>query len=435
MNLSPEQLYAFELFKQKKNIFISGPGGTGKSALINHIYNYTLENLHNNIQICAMTGFAATQINNKATTLHSWSGIGLGKGELDAILKKIRRVSIKKGNWLSAEILIVDEVSQMSKRLFEMLDEVAQRIRRNKNPFGGIQLVFVGDFYQLPPVGDGDEPDSSKYCFESEKWFQIFPIENSIILNQIFRQTDKQFCKMLNQIREGKISKKSFEILKSHINRDKGENNLIIPTKLFPTRRQVDFINEKEMNKINDESKCFEMKFITDNKLDKEECMRSLNYLCKNIAVPQKIYLKKGSQVMNVINMETGRGNKLVNGSRGIVTGFQSQSGYPIVKFNEGFEEVIKPYNWVHEMNQNMAVAQLPIILAWALTIHKAQGTTLDMAEMNIGNDIFEVGQTYVALSRVKTLDGLYLNAFDPTKIKIHKKVTDFYSKFKVSFS
>lgn len=433
MQLSTEQQYALELFKDRKNIFISGPGGTGKSALINNIYDYT--NKYRNIKICAMTGFAATQINNQATTLHSWAGIGIGNGDIDNLLKKIRRLSNKKDNWLSADILIVDEVSQMSKRLFDILNKIGQSIRKNKLPFGGIQLVFVGDFYQLPPIGNENDIDSSKYCFESEEWFNIFPIQNSIILQQIFRQSDKQFCKILNQIREGKISKKSLEILKSYINRQNEDNNLIIPTKLFPTRRQVDSINELELNKINDESMCYEMIYILDNQMEKEECMKSLNYLCKNIPVPQKIYLKKGSQVMNIINMETGRGNKLVNGSRGIIIGFQTETRYPIVKFNEGFEETIKPYNWVHDTNQNMAVSQLPIILAWALTIHKSQGSTLDTAEMNIGNDIFEVGQTYVALSRVKTLNGLYLNAFDPSKIKINKKVIDFYSKFKVSFS
>jgi len=431
MQLSEEQKRAFEIFKSGKNIFITGPGGTGKSALIKHIYKYVMEETKKNIQICAMTGFAATQINNKSTTLHAWSGIGLGNGDLEFNLKKIRRVSIKKGNWLNAQILIVDEVSQMSLKLFEMLDGIGKRIRRNKNYFGGIQLVFVGDFYQIPPVGDDDDPQTSQYCFESEIWENIFPVENTILLDKIFRQSDLEFCKMLNQIREGKISKKNYEKLKARVNLPLRPDQDIIPTKLFPTRRQVDQINYSQMAKIQEEGRKFEMKYSPDKNLDLEECMKLLKYSCKNLAVPETISLKMGSQVMNVVNMETGRGNRLVNGSLGIVTGFQESSGNPIVKFNEGFEEEIKPYTWVNEINQNMSVSQIPLILAWALTIHKAQGTTLDMAEINIGSDIFEVGQTYVALSRVKSLEGIYLKDFDPNKIKIHNKVKHFYSKLK----
>ena len=428
MELSPEQNKAFELFKSGKNIFISGPGGTGKSALIKHIYQYVIDETKKNIQICALTGFAATQINNKATTLHAWAGIGLGTGDLESNLKKIRRVSIKKGNWLNAQILIVDEVSQMSLKLFNLLNAIGKRIRRNKNDFGGIQLVFVGDFYQIPPVGDEEDPSTGQYCFESEDWETIFPKENCIVLEKIFRQSDESFCKLLNQIREGKISKKNFEILKSRVNVPLQNDQEIIPTKLFPTRKQVDQVNTKEMMKLNCNGKSFQMKYTPDKNLEEEECMKLLKFSCKNIAVPETIFLKIGSQVMNVVNMETGRGNRLVNGSLGIVTGFQETTGYPIVKFNEGFEEAIKPYTWVNEINQNMSVSQIPLILAWALTIHKAQGTTLDMAEINIGKDIFEVGQTYVALSRVKSIEGIYLKDFDPSKIKIHNKVKNFYS-------
>lgn len=431
MELSKGQEKAFSLFKEGKNVFISGPGGAGKSALIRHIHQHVMDHTNKNIQICALTGFAATQIHNKATTLHSWAGIGLGNGDLESTLKKIRRVSIKKGNWLQTNILIIDEVSQMSLKLFELLNNVAKRIRRNKNAFGGIQMVFVGDFYQIPPVGNEEDPESCKYCFESEEWDSIFPLENCIVLDKIFRQTDEDFSSMLNQIREGKISKKNYQKLLNLVNRPLNPSCPIIPTKLFPTKRQVDAVNQCEMEKIKDESYSFEMKYTMDKSLPIEDSTRCLDYLCKNIAVPKTIYLKQGCQVMYVVNNETGRGNRLVNGSCGIVTGFEESSGFPIVKFSEGFEEVIKPYSWVHETNQKLAVSQLPLILAWALTIHKAQGTTLDMAEIDIGNDIFEVGQTYVALSRVKTMEGLYLKAFNPSKIKIHKKVMDFYSKLK----
>ena len=181
MELSPEQQLAFNLFKQGKNLFITGPGGTGKTALIRLIVEYSKQN-NLAIQVCAMTGCAAVLLNCNAKTLHSWAGIGLGKGRIDEQTEKIVRNKLKLKNWLSTNILIIDEVSMLSKKLLLLLDSIAKRAKKNPfTPFGGIQIIFSGDFYQLPPIGQKDEPDTSDFCFESPLWRILFNRENNII--------------------------------------------------------------------------------------------------------------------------------------------------------------------------------------------------------------------------------------------------------------
>ncbi len=177
--MSPEQKLAFEKYKSGQNVFITGPGGTGKSAIIREIYKYATQREHN-IQVCALTGCAAVMLDCKAKTIHSWAGIGLANGDIDTIVHRVDKNFFKKKDWRKTRTLIVDEVSMMSKRLFDILDIVGKTVRNNHSrPFGGIQLIFCGDFYQLPPVGiNTEDPDNSRFCFESENWFHTFPKEN-----------------------------------------------------------------------------------------------------------------------------------------------------------------------------------------------------------------------------------------------------------------
>ena len=164
MELSKEQQFAFDKYLQGKNVFITGPGGSGKSALIRKIYIHSY-NINKSIRVTALTGCAAILLNCKATTLHSWAGIGLGIGSQDSIIQKIKRNKFAYAIWKATDILVVDEVSMLSRKLFDLLNAIGKSLRKNNKPFGGIQLLFSGDFYQLPPVGDKDEPETMQFCF------------------------------------------------------------------------------------------------------------------------------------------------------------------------------------------------------------------------------------------------------------------------------
>jgi len=275
IELSEEQTISFDKYIQGENIFITGPGGTGKSTLIKEILEHA-KSRGKNIQVCALTGCAAVLLNCKAKTIHSWAGIGLGVGTIESIVKKIIINNYKKKTWRKTDILIIDEISMMSQKLFETLDKVGKATRQSVKPFGGIQLVFLGDFYQLPPIGDKEEVDTTKYCFESLSWNKIFTKENTIQLKKIFRQKDECYSKILNQIREGRLKKSSNELLLSLVkketrveNEDENEtvksNELLssfVPTKLFPTRNKVDAINEKEMGLLTTPEIEYKLKYI-----------------------------------------------------------------------------------------------------------------------------------------------------------------------------
>lgn len=434
--LSPAQASVLEAFKKGENIFVTGPGGTGKTALIKHLFRHAKEN-DKNIQVCAMTGCAAVLLGCEGTkTLHSWAGIGLASGSIEEVSKKVITTYLKAIVWKKTDILIVDEVSMLSKKLFDMLNYIGQRIRRSPHlPFGGIQLVFSGDFYQLPPVGNHEQADTREFCFESLKWNETF---HSIIqLTAIFRQKDESYCKVLNQIRVGKLSKSSYQKLIGRVkdfpseiecpDGDEPKNTIALrPTILMAKRKDVEFVNQRELRAIVGETNTYNIGRVGDLTSLKSACENELKYLENNIIADKTLVLKVGSQVMCVANLDMEGPFPIVNGSQGIVTSFVNK--IPMVKFNDGQTRLIGEHTWVSENYPKLGVKQIPLILAWAITIHKAQGATLDLVELDAGNSIFECGQTYVALSRVKSLSGLYLRAFDPQKIKINRKVQLFYN-------
>ena len=426
-SLSTEQSIAIDSFNKGKNIFITGPGGSGKTFLIKQMVNISKQK-DKNIQVCALTGCAALLLQCKAKTLHSWAGIGLAKDEIDIIIERVKRNKTKRNRWKEVDILVIDEISMLSKNLFELLNEIAQRVRRNNLPFGGIQLVLSGDFYQLPPVFK-NKNEASGFCFESNIWSSC--VDQSIVLKKIFRQNDERYVKCLNQIRQGKISRKSLEALKNRLNVP-FDDQLIKPTKLLPTRKKVDTINSSEFNKLDNETRIFEIvrekeeiktfeAVIKQNAYSAENVKNEYIYLENNIMAEKVLELKVNTQVMCIANLN----ENIVNGSQGVIESFVGD--FPLVVFKNGIRQIITRHTWMSENIPGLCVKQIPLIHSWAITIHKAQGVTLDTAIIDVGKNIFECGQTYVALSRVKSLDGLYLSNFDVTKIKVSKKVSNFY--------
>jgi ATP-dependent DNA helicase PIF1 len=445
MNLSPEQQLALDEFNQGKNIFLTGPGGSGKTELIKRMV-LASEASHKRFQVCALTGCAAVLLNCKAKTIHSWAGIGLANGSIEEVVRKVIGNKYKIAAWNKVDTLIIDEVSMMSLKLFEILDLIGKKVKKNlMKPFGGIQLVFSGDFYQLPPVGSANEYGSSAFCFESERWSTTF--DTTIKLQTIYRQTDQVYSSILNQIRVGKIYKSAFDKLNERVNKPLPENSLFKPTILLPRRKDVDLINitelenlgETEQNKYNIKRILPSELMAANEKFKKIEPSLSMSlsdlqkeaeysFLENNIMADKEIILKKGSQVMCIANIDMESPKPIVNGSQGIVIEFVG--GLPVIQFNNGEKRVVGYHNWISENTPSIGVKQIPLIHAWAITIHKSQGVSLDLAQIDVGSNIFECGQTYVALSRVKTLDGLYLTAFDPQKIKVDKKVQEFYTHF-----
>ena len=436
MELSLEQQQAMTSFESNKNIFLTGPGGTGKTALIKKMVE-SCKAKGRKVQVCALTGCAAVLLNCQAKTLHSWAGIGLANGPADLIVKRVVTNKFKASAWKKIDVLIIDEVSMMSQKIFDMLDIIGRVVRKIPNsPFGGLQIIFSGDFYQLPPVireeDQQNDVTAACFCFESPQWQTTF--NETIHLKKIFRQTDVAYTTILNQIRIGKLYKSSLDILTPHIGKPLPAT--FVPTILLPRRRDAELINAAELAKLTGEEKIYSMapietlpesakKPLPDISFEQKEMEQ--NYLMNGIMADKVLVLKKGAQVMCIANIDMESSEPIVNGSQGIVIDFVGSM--PVVQFNNGARRNVGYHTWNSENVPSIGIKQIPLIYAWAITIHKSQGVSLDMAQIDAGSNIFECGQTYVALSRVKSLQGLYLTAFNPQKIKVNKKVQDFYAK------
>jgi len=457
-SLSSEQKYAFGKFAQGRNVFVTGPGGTGKTRLIQFMVEYM--NAHGRPhQVCALTGCAAVLLNCKAKTIHSWSGIRLGKGEINDVVNRVIRNRCIAKNWRGIEALIVDEVSMMSSKMFEMLDQIGKAIRKNPGkPFGGIQLIFTGDFFQLPPIPDYEDPMSGQFCFQHPKWAATFKSSDCIELTTFFRQTDPAYISILQEVRRGKISEASADLLEQRVNkRPTDQKDGIVPTKLFPIRSKVDYINDAMYSKLGGDERIYQIAVKTNAKthidsgnpftfeetarcaeLTQEQMSREVDLLISSLLTEKVVRLKLGTFVMCSANLDVERG--ICNGSQGVIVDFaevilqedlaQKSVIVPVVRFANGVTMRITPHARQSEEYPCIVVSHIPLCLAWALTIHKIQGATLDMAEMDVGKTVFAEGQTYVALSRVKTLDGLYLSEFNPLKIKANPLVSEFYRSF-----
>jgi ATP-dependent DNA helicase PIF1 len=442
--LTDEQLAVIDHLLEGENVFLTGSGGVGKSYLLSAIYTEfpglkrrfmaakgaAVPKLPR-IQMCALTGCAALLLGHKAKTLHSWAGIGLGKGTVSELYTKIRRNQKAMRNWLCTDLLIIDEISMMTAELLDKLNQIAKKVRSNRSPFGGIQILLVGDFYQLPPVNKSDE--QTMFAFESAAWKEC--ITSSIELTVIQRQKDEVFQKVLKEARVGKLSKESCGILTEREGRD-WRGNKIRPTLLFPRRAEVDMINDSNLRALTGRRYTYNARLVYDGKVPDgftetdEGFQRALSYFDSDAAYSKQLELIKDAQVMLIANIDPDSG--LVNGSRGVIVDFCPSTELPIVEFLNGIKRPIGNHTWPIEDYEFVSRSQVPLRLAWASTVHKAQGTTLDSALVDIGSGVFEYGQAYVALSRVRNLDALYVYDFDPLAFKAHPKVLEFYKNITI---
>lgn len=450
-HLNPGQRQAFDAIAEGRNIFLTGPGGTGKSFLIRLLYDLLPRKTGKSVALTALTGCASLLLHPKAKTVHSWAGIGLGREPvplLVASLKKSRRACLR---WLQADVLVIDEISMMTPELFEKLDQVGRKIRRNEHtPFGGLQIVAVGDFYQLPPVVRhselGEEKQETSFVFESPLWASLRFTTHE--LTQIERQKDEEFQRVLNEARIGELSKKSLKFLAKRMGLDY-KSQPIQPTMLFTRRAQVDTINMSYLKKLTTERRAFKASTLfqpiaatagmsqTDPLIQK-----AVAKLDNDAPYEPELIVAIGAQVMLLTNLDHDLG--LVNGSRGVVVGYgaapetddkkkqddtqiDSALLVPIVQFKNGTKIPIAHATWEVPDMPGILRKQIPLKLAYAITIHKCQGATLDCALIDVGGKTFEFGQAYVALSRVKDADSLYIHDLEQTAFRAHPKVAQFY--------
>ena len=425
-NLSLAQKQVVYGLEDGDNIFVSGPAGVGKSYLLSYIKkNYADYGL----AMTASTGIAAVNIGGQ--TLHSWAGIGLGNLPADEIIANLmspKMTRIRK-RIRAAKILAIDEISMVSAKLFDLLDEVFCAVRKNERFFGGLQLLVFGDFLQLPPVLSNDHERESEeiFAFQSLAW-QRGNFKN-VILDQVFRQKDHDFVNLLNNVRFGKINQDDCQILAQ---RQKLPDlaNEVKPTIIVTHNYLVEKINNKKMAQIDQKEHKFEAIFAGDKS--------KYDFLIKNCLAQVNLTLKTGAQVMMLKNTYQSQG--ISNGSIGVIRGFSAKKGYPIVEFKNGQIITVAYEEWSldeydelkKEFKMRAKTAQIPLNLAWAITVHKSQGMTLDAIYCDLTNS-FAKGQIYVALSRVKTLEGLFIKGLDLSKLQVDERILEFYDNLTAS--
>lgn len=434
MPLNPDQQAAFEAVQRGDNIFLTGPAGAGKTFLIRHIVQWA-QSEKRKISVAALTGCAALLLGFRAKTLHSWAGIGLGRESVDTLVASIQKVKSVKARWRSTKILIIDEISMLTTELFEKLDAIGRIIRQNNAPWGGIQLILCGDYFQLPPVVkglSGESMSAGRFAFESPKWTEAKLVP--VLLKRIERQTDSEFQTILNECRVGAPSARSIEILKTRQGLD-WKSLLIRPTLLFSKNADVDAINEKNLAALGKPLYTYTVTTlivppnpesdVMDPYPTPDEIERCVARLDNDASYMPTLTLCVGAQVMLLTNLDVEGG--LVNGSRGVVVDIRAADNVPIVQFRHGSPIPVEPKQWVSNENSRVTRNQVPLRVAYAITIHKSQGSTLDCALVDIGSSTFEYGQAYVALSRVRNLESLYIWNLVPSRIRAHPTVVAFY--------
>lgn len=425
VHLSAEQKHAIKLVDNGANIFITGAAGVGKSVVVNELKSH-LSKHNRKFYIVAPTGIAA--LNVGGCTLHSWAGVGLAKGTEEECYRDALRRRKNVTWWQQCEVLIIDEISMLDPFLFRKLNYVAQKIRNTKIFFGGIQLVAVGDFFQLPPVmkDHSHNPEALEFVFELQEWKDNF--KKCVLLTKVHRQTDVQFARLLSEIRQGQLSDAGAQLLRSRIDAKLASPNGILPTRLFPTRAEADATNRIELISLPGEEHLFKRKQSNFGIVSTAQRDAIYKKLDDNLQVDIELRLKVGAQVMLLVNLNVADG--LCNGSRGVVVDFDEETDWPLVRFTNSQVLLVKPAVWTEtapDRKWSASTTQVPLKLGFAITIHKSQSLSIDLLEICLAK-VFERGQGYVALSRARTLAGLSLTGdFDPSIFHPHPKVTAFY--------
>ncbi|WP_117882923.1 AAA family ATPase [Aureibaculum luteum] len=397
-----QQEKALAILKSGKNVFLTGSAGTGKTYVLNEYIKY-LRARKVPVAVTASTGIAATHMNGM--TIHSWSGIGVKEHLTQGNLASMKAKKYLKKNLGKAEILIIDEISMLHKNQLNLVDRVLRYFKDNQDPFGGIQVVLSGDFFQLPPIGKYNEKSRDKFSFMSEAWVNAnFSV---CYLTEQYRQSDSSLNDILNEIRTGNVSQQNLQILKEATEHTLEKKE--VPTKLFTHNTDVDKINTEHLVELEGRTKTF--------KATAKGNIKLIDTLKNSVLASENLQLKIGAKVMFVKNnSEKG----FVNGTLGKVTGFNAE-GHPKVKLSDKRIITVEKEDWSIQDDHNKVLAsfsQFPLRLAWAITVHKCQGMTLDEAEIDLSKT-FERGQGYVALSRLKRIENLQLKGFNEMALMV----------------
>lgn len=443
ISLNQKQQIALDNVKLGKNVFITGSAGVGKSMLIKEIRKWCQEE-GKEVMVTATTGVAAANVNGM--TLHAWAGIGLGKSkkdkmtehELEHELRKrayyLRRKETAYSRYMDTDVLIVDEISMIDYRYLSKVNSIAKILRKSSKPFGGIQLVFTGDFFQLGPIQR--DRKTTKFIFEDYIFGEL--MDECVHLTEVYRQRSNDFVDMLHKIRVGNVNDELVnKIQQTSLNKLKNDLG-ITPTVLFCKNIDVDVINARGIAKL--EGK--EYKFPAIDKFRNAETKEIYKGL---FTYKHELILKVGAQVMLVKNLDVAKG--LVNGSRGVITEIieddpiDCPGGKVMVKFMDGSEHAISPDAQTFTDDPSHKVSggysdpiilasrlQLPLKLAYALTIHKSQGLSIDYLHVDL-KGAFSPGQAYVALSRATSFDTLKVTNFTKKCVITSEAVKNFYDK------
>lgn len=394
------QLQSLGIMMAGKSVFLTGAPGAGKTYVLNE-YIRLAKAAGKNVAVTASTGIAATHIGG--TTIHSWSGLGildhLSQHDLDRLAAKATLVK----RYNATDILIIDEVSMLHGRRLDMINMVAKRLRQNTAAFGGMQVILVGDLFQLPPISRGSE--MVDFAHLSAAWAELDPAV-CYLTEQHRVLAGDTLLDLLEAMRSGDVGELHEAALRGRLESRPPEDMVV--TRLYSHNTDVDAINHRQLQALKTEQKIYTM-FSTGVQSKREQ-------LLKSVLAPEQLVLKKGAEVMFVANNFPAG---YVNGTRGVVIDFDGST--PVVVIGSGKEVRVEHHSWKLEEDGRVRaeVTQLPLRLAWAITIHKSQGMSLDAAEIDLSRS-FSPGMGYVALSRVRSMDGVFLSGVNPMALVMH---------------